>query len=286
MRDLRIAIKKDARRALKSVWGKAIAILIILFGVNMLFAILDKGAQSLFPMTVTASLDYLKEFFYQLSNISIVFLIIIAMIAVMRWIIVVPLTIGRCEWYLGLTDGRAQPVAEIFSPFGSKIFARSIGFKILMMLITTFYAVLFTCLPASALGYGIYTMYTVEQTPQNSIMTIMCLILGTVLLAISLLLLFVFLQRYYLGSYLLASRYNMTPFKAIRTSVKYTKGGLWEIFMLKISFLPWLLTSIFLFPLFFVLPYKDATLAIYARYLIESGKRGEAPFTQEFDPPV
>ena len=55
--------------------------------------------------------------------------------------------------------------------------------------------------------------------------------------------------------------------------------------MLGLSFLPWLLLSLLLFPVFYTGPYMAASYALYARYLIETGGiecPGDA--TREFTP--
>lgn len=54
--------------------------------------------------------------------------------------------------------------------------------------------------------------------------------------------------------------------KAFRLSRRIMKGRHTELFMAKLSFLPWFVFSLLALPALYVLPYYEMTLALYARY--------------------
>ncbi len=56
---------------------------------------------------------------------------------------------------------------------------------------------------------------------------------------------------------------ELSPWQAIKLSKKIVKGNRTELFVLDLSFIPWMLLSVFLFPLIYVIPYMSTTVALY-----------------------
>lgn len=56
---------------------------------------------------------------------------------------------------------------------------------------------------------------------------------------------------------------NIKPMQAIRLSKKIVQGNRTELFILDLSFFPWMLLSIFIFPMIYTLPYYYTTDALY-----------------------
>ncbi len=56
---------------------------------------------------------------------------------------------------------------------------------------------------------------------------------------------------------------NIKPMQAIKLSRKIVKGNRTELFVLDLSFFPWMLLSVFIFPLIYILPYYYTTDALY-----------------------
>lgn len=56
---------------------------------------------------------------------------------------------------------------------------------------------------------------------------------------------------------------NIKPMQAIKLSRKIVQGNRMELFMLDLSFLPWMLLCVFLFPAIYVMPYYYTTDALY-----------------------
>lgn len=56
---------------------------------------------------------------------------------------------------------------------------------------------------------------------------------------------------------------NIKPMQAIKLSKKIVQGNRTELFVLDLSFIPWMLLSIFIFPLIYIIPYYHTTDALY-----------------------
>ncbi len=56
---------------------------------------------------------------------------------------------------------------------------------------------------------------------------------------------------------------NIRPMQAIKLSKKIVQGNRTELFVLDLSFIPWMLLSIFIFPLIYIIPYYNTTNALY-----------------------
>lgn len=56
---------------------------------------------------------------------------------------------------------------------------------------------------------------------------------------------------------------NLSPWEAIKLSKKMIKGNRSELFVLDLSFIPWMFLCIFIFPIIYVAPYYMTTKALY-----------------------
>ncbi|MCC8016504.1 MAG: DUF975 family protein [Clostridiales bacterium] len=56
---------------------------------------------------------------------------------------------------------------------------------------------------------------------------------------------------------------ELSPWQAIMLSKKIVKGHRTELFVLELSFIPWMLLSVLIFPLIYVTPYYSTTIALY-----------------------
>ena len=56
---------------------------------------------------------------------------------------------------------------------------------------------------------------------------------------------------------------DLSPWQAIMLSKKMVKGNRTELFVLELSFIPWALLCIFIFPIIYVMPYFSTTRALY-----------------------
>ncbi len=101
----------------------------------------------------------------------------------------------------------------------------------------------------------------------TSVISLIINISGAVILfAVSMLFYGVSVQRYSKAIYYFAGSEAVTLRNAISMSVVQTKGKLFDIFIFKLSFLPWFISGVFLLPLMFVLPYYEESFIFYCMY--------------------
>ena len=67
-------------------------------------------------------------------------------------------------------------------------------------------------------------------------------------------------QRYFFVMFELAAHPEKSVFEAVGTSVDRASPQLVKLFLFKMSFLPWWLTCVLIFPVFFVWPYYKQSL--------------------------
>lgn len=67
----------------------------------------------------------------------------------------------------------------------------------------------------------------------------------------------------YFAFEILCDNPQLSPWQAIKLSKKMIKGNRTELFVLDLSFIPWELLCVFLFPLIYVIPYVHTTRALY-----------------------
>jgi len=74
---------------------------------------------------------------------------------------------------------------------------------------------------------------------------------------------FIFYYSSYFAFEIMCDNPQLSPMQAIKISKKMIKGNRTELFVLDLSFIPWGLLCIFIFPLIYVMPYMQTTKALY-----------------------
>ncbi|MEG1845786.1 MAG: hypothetical protein RR239_02685, partial [Oscillospiraceae bacterium] len=69
------------------------------------------------------------------------------------------------------------------------------------------------------------------------------------------------------------SNINTSSFKAIKLSLLATKHEKTNIFLFKLSFIPFYIINILIFPLLYTKPYLETSFAMYAHFLMEKQAR-------------
>ncbi|MDE5996543.1 MAG: DUF975 family protein [Eubacterium sp.] len=73
----------------------------------------------------------------------------------------------------------------------------------------------------------------------------------------------IYLYSTYFANQIMADNPDISPMQALRLSRKMVRGNRTELFVLNLSFIPWGLLCIFVFPLIYVMPYVSTTNALY-----------------------
>ena len=73
----------------------------------------------------------------------------------------------------------------------------------------------------------------------------------------------VFNYSSYFAFEIMAEYPELSPWQAISLSKKMVKGNRTELFVLDLSFIPWMLLCVFIFPVIYVWPYMFTTRSLY-----------------------
>ena len=135
-----------------------------------------------------------------------------------------------------------------------------------------FWAVLFLAVPFFTMEWGIFQLNSF-LTPLlgelgASYITFFAELLKWVVLGFG-----GFLVAFLSSSYFVAPYYlicdGFGAFKSLSLSKMASKGERWEIFKFKLSFIFYDLAGVLLIPQLYCFPYKQVSLALYGRFLIE-----------------
>lgn len=269
---VRKTVKKNAKASLSGKWGKAILILLIFIGVNVVLNILDSvifEALGYENMHVTYKLLESPSFQFEYSSIGEAplgaYLVSVAF-SLIRLCIMAPLMLGIINWALELTDGRAKPVGTVFWAYDNTAFGRSVLLDLSIAIKTSLFSLVIMLIPMLLIGFGSGLAAVGSISPALGI--IMRVSGGLLLLACVPFVLW-FAARYFVARLLLCDRYYYTTREATHLSVEATRGRRWAVVGFYFSFLPWYLLCVLLLPLLYVLPYYRVSSVMYARYLFE-----------------
>lgn len=278
-------IKKGAKNALHGNWGKAIAIFMVFIGFwllmasaeNILYLLFHWNAYTDAPLTPEYYLDDILTF--QPGQIAVTgFFSLI-------WFLTLPaLFCGAVEWFYRLSGGDSPEFAEFFRCFTSlRRYTRAIAAVLLVGVKSLLWLLVFTAIPVAITVF--FQAYPFDPASITAQFAPLGKISGWCLLTLSLFFYILFVQRYFLTCYYLAEKPEITARKAVKLSVEAMHGHCGELFSLKLSFFWWFLCSMLVIPMLYVVPYRCASLSIYARYLMEyrirSVQRSQAEWREE-----
>ncbi len=270
MNKIRRVIKKDARGALKGNRGAGIGITMIAILISAVLVALEVAFQIIMEASgfVTEVINSATPWQTALQ-ISPFYLYVTLGVALLSAVLVSPLQVGFADWGMSCTEGKKPSAGHVFWPYGCRKFFGSIILNIAIYIKSVFWFIIFFILPTALLGGGAYALYFMDMDRTYQAAAVTAVLAGGVLLIVMTMLYVVFLTRYTLARYLMGKRYGRGWFSAIRLSVRYTKGHRWETFIFGLSFLPWMILSVLILPIFFLVPYMQVSYAMYTRYLCE-----------------
>ena len=270
-------IKQNARRALGGNWGKAIAILLTLFAVSLLFVFFEALFYWVFHFTggvgphLRFSLDFIPldyPLLTQERDVNLVPFLISTLSTLCGLLVLSPLSLGITRWYYELIAGEETEIFTIFSYFSHfRLYLRSVWYHIQIMVRSFLWSV--ALFAPGTLLFALCSYY-LEQPGNGAYVTALSfgLVLSCVLLVLCAVVLILLLLRYFLTPYYLVEKPEWTVTQAIRRSVAGTREQKGNLLLFGLSFLPWLLLGVFLLPLLYVIPYLMASRALYAKVLI------------------
>ena len=171
-------------------------------------------------------------------------------------------SVGEKAWYGGITSYKRNFSKRFFFWLKPKNSLRAFRFKALLFLLKSMWAVVFF-LPSAILAWSVYYL---SGTGGLELYLFISLSGGTFLLTTSgALFYFIAMQKYFIAEYLFSSNPKLGALTAIKQSKNLLDGHIYEIVRFKLSFLPWFFSCIFIFPVFYFLPYYKESCCVVAK---------------------
>lgn len=265
---LRKQIKLNAKRCLCNNWGKAFSIVLLTSAIYLLFVIIEMTANLLLQLPAASASAQ------ELSGAWMLSYLLTVLMAIGSFILLVPLHLGITSWYHSLSDGVSDDILSIFGFFANrKMFFRSLWLSINTGVRVLLYAVLYLIVPSAGILFSVRLLNS--SLSSGAFIGSMTLVFSIALFVLLLCFLLIRLQRYFLARYYLLDQETSVR-KAIRASIHASRGICDEIFLFKLSFLLWGVSSILVLPLLYVSPYYSMSALLYARFLMEQDKRANS----------
>ncbi|MGI5856249.1 MAG: DUF975 family protein [Candidatus Merdivicinus sp.] len=269
---IRQTIKKNALGSLKHHWGRAIGILLFLVSINALFLLLEQFFCYLLSLNVIEEPALVVDLFHGRIQITSSMAIVTAAFAIVSFVLMTPLLFGMTKWYFHQVGGERPALQTLFSYFYSvRDLFRSIALRIMITVRAVLWGLLFA-IPSGLIFWAIQMVGQWKSDYSLLVSTALLLLEGVVTLIMALMW-FCWIQRYFLVDYLFVSEAEMGLHAMIKKSVRIMKKNRVQTAALYGSFLPWILLSVLVVPLLFVLPYLFSSTAINARVLLERDAR-------------
>ena len=282
MRHLNATAKHNARLALRENWGKAIAMVLLLLAVTVLFNLVESLLAIFFHLP--GFVDILSTPGYYLDNIpngTLPSLAVTGICALCAFLVLAPLSLGVTNWYYRLIYGHTEDFASIFTFFESlSQLRKALWLKFQLGLRSTLWGIFFLA-PGSVLCFMGSHLISADATRLDHVMAAIGITIGVFSGIVGLALTWIVCNRYFLAPYLICDDRSMKVSKAIRLSVQATRGRKTQLALFQFSFFWWYLASLLMIPFLYLSPYLNASLAIYARYFIEREGLGQACETEE-----
>ena len=272
---LRKLVKQNGKRCLYNNWGKAIAIVLLMLAVSLLFTIVELIIGMVFgtPQMVDVGND--GYWLNNLPNTSLLSIVLTAIIAVGAFLVTAPLKLGITRWYYELSEGDSPEILSIFNCFSSRQYFRALSLQTHILGRMILWALLYFALPIVVLGASLWVL---DYGPYYMNLD-MCYVIGSMGLMFTVLLTVFFgffyavaIQKFFLARYYVTNE-NLGVWEALKKSRHATKGKRGEILLFRLSFLPWFLSCALVLPCLYVQPYYEISAMLFARVMIEEHYR-------------
>ena len=268
MSRIRYQSKENGRAILKDNWPKAIAIFMILTTMVVGISVLENRYRQAFGIP--------QEDSQGLLAMNPPSLIISAVFSVLMVLFTQPLSMGQKEWYWRLSGNQEVYVGDVFGWFGSlRLYFKSLWLWLNIYVRYLLWAVAICAVPYAMVFGSVYGLLRHSTQPVLLAAGVLLMIFGLLLLIAAIFLLLYVVMRYMLASYLMVEDNTRKVGGVIRDSVRYSRSYRGEMFRFFLSFIPWAVLCILIVPLFYVVPYFNASLSVFARHLIFAQRANE-----------
>ena len=186
-----------------------------------------------------------------------------------------PLKAGRVAWFWRQSgrNGRHNGVGTLFSLFRpARRAMRAVALWLALLVRKLGWALLFCGPGVILLSVAWYKLVNGSE----AILFLIPCVSGIVFLITGLLFYLVVTRRYLLAFYLFDESGKATASAVIRESTRVMDGQMGRAAAFALSFAPWILSCVFLFPIFYVYPYYQQAHAVFARQSLNLAPRSIA----------
>ncbi|ADU28100.1 DUF975 family protein [Ethanoligenens harbinense] len=260
MSRIRFQAKLNGRRLLVGNWTRAMLItlfyLLPMGGVTLL----EQGVRQVAGVPQSSGTGLMGA----LPNVSVPSLILSIIFSVVLFLFTAPLQVGQVEWYWKLVERKETPLGEVFGWYGSPgLYAKSILLQLHILWRVALWGLAVYATPAA-----LWVVYAFVLGAANTFLANFLLIAGMVLWVCASVVLALIAMRYFPAVYLLVEDSGRKTNDCVRTAARYAKGFRWEIIKFQLSFILWWLLCVMVFPALYVMPYYNASSAVFARHII------------------
>jgi len=274
-------LKRDAKLALRDIWGRAIGAVAFVAAVSGLLGGLQGLALQVLVVrqgggnpAVDLPQQYHGEFIGALFGGYWLQTLILSAFTLASLLLLSPLLLGVNRFYYCLAGEDRPGFLDLFYFFESfRRYARAVWHTVELSFRAFFWGCITFAFPVGimAVSASFLRIEHLDRPSRAAASAGVLLALGVFILATALYL--ILLSKYALSGYLLCADDGLTARGAIDASARYTKGERGMILAFSLSFAPWYLIMPFTFGLLmlFIAPYHSAAAALLCRYLAERG---------------
>lgn len=262
-------IKKHTSQSLKGNRITAVCAVLIIFLLIASTIFIEKFVTDITNNTpyVSVSLDKSIGILSDIPNISYNSFYITAMIIMVHIFIIKPLWMGFRKMTVRIVMGKDGDFGHLFYYFrNAKLYSKSILLDFYIFLRRTAVCVLFITPGIIAIIFdqifdysGVLTRFVINGR-SFSIVTLM----GIILFVLGMVIAWIYSTKYFLSVYFFICIPEMSVWKCVRQSIKYTRGQVSDLFGFKISFFPLMISSVIILPVFYLIPYYVSCCSAYA----------------------
>ena len=257
MQTKNMALKLRSREAMQGDYARAGVIFALFTALMMLWGIFTQALRTLLDAQwISAALFAAWEKLPALAG-----LLCAGFVLALAGLSLSPLSLGCTAWFLGgaMRRKRSGKWFVFWLRFSRSL--RAARLKLALALRKSGIAALFLT-PGSVLLGGSAYLLLHGGVAQNVLQLLA--VTGLALLVVGGCFALLTLQRYFLAVYLLARTPTLSVAQAVRQSILLMQGRQGRLLLFRLSFLPWLLPCLLVFPLIYVWPYYRQSCAVWA----------------------
>ncbi len=291
------SVKNTAKSLLSQNWSKAYAAMAIILMASLCIYLAERLVDSLlsdfgfinkisFSDNSSGSLSALSnEIVNVVMSEGFIYSIIISLFfLLLRLIVVSPIEQGHVKWYYSIAKGSKTYLSKLFFYYQSNnAFISLLIFKIGQAVRRIIYGAISFIAPIAALSLSIYqlSVYSMSGLASDRQKALLYIIATLFLFVLGIIMYILLMLKFFLANYLFVSINDFDKgIKRVNACFARSKemmnGNSGRVIALAVSFIPAILSCVFIFPILYVYPYIRCSLATLARYIIKEAREAEA----------